>query len=126
MLEAFGRFVRAPRGLLGDVDEAQREQLAALTRTIVESPALLAREQQVFAGYTRSLAELIAEESGGGPVEPWVVANALIGVHRALIDFARGRILAGARHPALADDVRAEADRALELLSRGLAGYGRE
>jgi AcrR family transcriptional regulator len=117
VLEAFGRFVRAPRGMLGDdVDEEMREQLAALTRTIAESPALLAREQQVFEGYTRSLAEVIPGEG----IEPWVVANALMGVHRALVGYARRRILEGARHPQLADEIRAEADRALALLERGL------
>jgi hypothetical protein len=56
----------------------------------------------------------------GDGIEPWVTANALMGVHRALVDFARQRILAGARHPALADEVRSEADRALALLKRGL------
>ena len=116
VLEAFGRFVRAPRGMLGEVDEEAREELAALTRTIVESPALLAREQQIFDGYTRSLAEVI----DGDGIEPWVTANALMGVHRALVAFARKRILAGARHPELADEVRSEADRALALLERGL------
>jgi AcrR family transcriptional regulator len=123
VLAAFGRFVRAPRGLLGNVDEDAREQLAALTRTIVSSPALLAREQQIFAGYTRSLAELIEEEEGAGEVEAWVAANALMGVHRALVDFSRSRVLAGVRQPALADEVRAEAERALGLLERGLGGY---
>ncbi len=117
VLEAFGRFVRAPRGMLGDdVDEETREQLAALTRTIASSPALLARERQIFEGYTRSLAELVPGEG----IEPWVTANALMGVHRALVDFARRRVLEGARHPELADEIRAEADRALALLERGL------
>jgi AcrR family transcriptional regulator len=123
VLAAFGRFVRAPRGLLGNVDEDARAQLAALTRTIVSSPALLAREQQIFAGYTRSLAELIADEEGAGEVEAWVAANALMGVHRVLVDFSRSRVLAGVRQPALADEVRAEAERALGLLERGLGGY---
>ena len=117
VLDAFGRFVRAPRGMLGDdVDEETREQLAALTRTIATSPALLARERQIFEGYTRSLAEVIPGEGIG----PWVIANALMGVHRALVDFARRRILEGARHPGLAGEIRAEADRALALLERGL------
>ncbi|MET0769435.1 MAG: TetR/AcrR family transcriptional regulator [Solirubrobacteraceae bacterium] len=116
VLDAFGRFVRAPRGMLGEVDEETREQLAALTRTIAASPALLARERQIFEGYTRSLAELIPGEG----IEPWVTANALMGVHRALVDFARRRVLEGARHPELADEIRVEADRALALLERGL------
>ena len=46
VLAAFGRFVRAPRGMLGDYDAAAQERLAALTRMIVASPSLLAREQQ--------------------------------------------------------------------------------
>jgi AcrR family transcriptional regulator len=117
VLDAFGRFVRAPRGMLGDdVDEETREQLAALTRTIAGSPALLARERQIFEGYTRSLADIIPGEG----IEPWVTANALMGVHRALVDYARGRILEGADHAQLADEIRAEADRALALLERGL------
>ncbi len=116
VLDAFGRFVRAPRGMLGEVDEETREQLAALTRTIAASPALLARERQIFEGYTRSLAELIPGEG----IEPWVTASALMGVHRALVDFARRRVLEGARHPELADEIRVEADRALALLERGL------
>ncbi len=125
VLGAFGRFVRAPRGMLGKYDAEARERLAALTRMITESPALLAREQQVFAGYTASLAALIAEERGADAddVEPWVAANAMMGVHRALVQFARRRILEGGRHPRLAREILAQADQALALLDRGLGGY---
>ena len=125
VLAAFGRFVRQPRGMLGQFDPETRERLAALTRMIVASPALLAREQQIFEGYTASLAALIGEETDAGPgdVEPWVAANAMMGVHRRLIDYTRGRIVAGARHPELAADVLAQADRGLALLERGLGGY---
>jgi AcrR family transcriptional regulator len=124
VLEAFGRFVRAPRGMLASHDEATRERLAALTRMISSSPALLAREQQIFAGYTDSLAVLIAVETGSDGVEPWVAANAMMGVHRALVDYARRRIIAGDRSPRLTRDVRAEADRALARLAEGLGDYG--
>ena len=37
---------------------------------ITESPALLAREQQIFAGYTASLAALLAEETGADAGRP--------------------------------------------------------
>jgi AcrR family transcriptional regulator len=121
-LAAFGRFVRAPRGMLGDYDPEARERLAALTRMIVASPSLLAREQQIFAGYTVALAALLAE--GEDDVTARVAANAMMGVHRALVDFTRGRIVTGARHPELADEVRAQADAALALLERGLGDYG--
>jgi AcrR family transcriptional regulator len=122
---AFRRFVLEQRGLLGESDPEARERLAALTRTITESPALLAREQQIFAGYTASLARLIADEQGARPddTRPWVAANAMMGVHRALVVFARRRVVEGARHPRLAREVRAEAERAFELLERGLGGY---
>jgi AcrR family transcriptional regulator len=125
VLSAFGRFVRQPRGMLGKYDEETRERLAALTRTIVESPALLAREQQVFAGYTDSLAALIADEARAKPSDarPWIAANAMMGVHRSLVTFARRRIAEGARHPRLSRDVLAEADRGLALLEQGLGDY---
>jgi len=125
VLDAFGRFVRLPRGMLGQYDRKAREQLAALTRMIVASPSLIAREQQIFEGYTASLAALIADETGAGPddVEPWVAANAMMGVHRRLIDYTRGRIVAGARHPELAADVLDQAERGLALLAEGLGAY---
>jgi AcrR family transcriptional regulator len=124
VLDAFGRFVRAPRGMLASHDEETRERLAALTRMIASSPALLAREQQIFAGYTDSLAALLAVETDSGGIEPWVVANAMMGVHRALVTFARERIVAGAGAPALAREIRAEADRALSRLAAGFGDYG--
>ena len=125
VLDAFSRFVRRPRGMLGEYDPETQERLAALTRMIVESPSLLRREQQIFEGYAASLAALLAEETGAAPddVEAWVAATALMGVHRRLVDFARARIVAGARHPAIADAIRDQAERALALLENGLGGY---
>ncbi len=125
VLAAFKRFVLAPRGLLGKHSPEARERLAALTRMITESPSLLAREEQIFAGYTASLAALIAGERGAdaGDVEPWAAANALMGVHRALVHYTRRRVVEGARHPRLAGEVRAQAEQALALLDQGLGGY---
>ena len=124
-LAAFGRFLLAQRGLLGQADPEARERLAALTRMIIESPALLAREQQIFAGYTRSLAALLAGEAGAGDhdLEPWVAASAMIGAHRALVDYTRARIVAGTPHTRLARDVRARGERAIALLEGGLGDY---
>jgi AcrR family transcriptional regulator len=125
VLAAFARFVLVQRGLLAEPDPEARERLAALTRMIAGSPALLAREQQVYARYTASLAALIAQETGAvaDAMEPWVAANALMGVHRGLVDYARRRIIAGARNPRLAREVRAQGERALALLERGLGDY---
>jgi AcrR family transcriptional regulator len=124
VLDAFGRFVRAPRGLLASPDAEARERLAALSRMIASSPALLARERQIFDGYTDSLAALIAVETGASGIEPWVVANALMGVHRGLVSFARERIVAGAEASQLAREVQEAAERALVRLSEGLAAFG--
>jgi len=125
VLVAFGRFVRRPRGLFDPrLDAEACERLAGLARMITQSPALLAREQSIFAAYTASLAEFLAEESGASSddTRPWIAANAMIGVHRALLDYARRRIGEGARPPRLTRDLLAQADAALTLLETGLGG----
>jgi AcrR family transcriptional regulator len=123
ILTAFAHFVLVPRGLLESTDQGARQALAAVTRMIIGSPALRAREQQVLERCTHSLAELIAEETGAVPsdVRPWVIANALIGVHRALLDYVRREVLAGRDHRLIARGVRTEGKRAVALLEKGLA-----
>jgi AcrR family transcriptional regulator len=124
-LAAFRRFLLSQRGLLGEHDPAAREQLTSFTRMIVESPALRAREAQILFGYTTSLAALLAEESGAaaGDIRPAVAANAMMGVHRALIEHVRARILAGELGPELGAAARAEAERALDLVASGLGEF---
>jgi AcrR family transcriptional regulator len=124
ILDAFGRFVMRRRGLLAADDPEAIERLAGITRMIVSSPALLAREREIFDRYTASLADVIGSERGGRPgdVEPWVVANALMGLHRALVDYTRRRVVAGARNPGLSRAVHAQARRALATLDAGLGG----
>jgi AcrR family transcriptional regulator len=126
VLAAFGRFLRVPRGLLASEDPDVVEQLAAIVRVIAESPALLAREQQIYARYTGSLAAVLAEETAArtDDVRPWIVADTLIGVHQALVDYTRRQILAGTRNPELLRRVRRQTRRALELLAKGLGDYG--
>src|SRR5258707_543935 len=46
VLAAFARFVLTPRGLLAARDPQAIDRLAATTRVIEESPALLARERK--------------------------------------------------------------------------------
>jgi AcrR family transcriptional regulator len=126
-IEAFQAFLLGQGGLLVQDDPAAREQLVAFTRMISDSPALQARERQILAGYTDALAGLLARETGAEPddIRPRVAAGAMIGVHRALIDYSRARILDGELGPSLQRDVRAQAGRAFELLERRLADYGR-
>jgi AcrR family transcriptional regulator len=124
-LAAFSRFVLAQRGLIVEKDPERREELLALSRVIATSPALVEREQQIFGRFTESLANLLAEETGAQPgdIAPRVAANAMMGVHRALVDFARRRILEGGKPPGLAREVRAQGEAALALLQDGLGDY---
>ena len=130
VLRAFSRFLLAPRGVFarleGDDSVAARAGLRTMPRVVLESPALLARERQVFDRYTESLAALLAEEGGAAAedVEPWVAASALFGVHRALIDHVRRRTLAADDDPSrLARDLRTRGKRAFQLLEDGLGDY---
>lgn len=126
VITAFKNFILEPRGLLATTDEAKAEELLALTRMITASPALLAREQQILARYTDALANLIADETGAGVGDPrpYVVANALIGVHRSLIAYVRQRLEAGTpNRRRLGRDMRERGERALALLAEGLGDY---
>ena len=129
VLTAFREFLLERRGVFamrtpGGDDEATK-QLHTVTRVITESPLLLARERQVFAHYAEALASLIAKETGARPndVVPHAVANTLIGIHRALIDYVRRRALEGARASQVAREVRAQAKRACAQLEHGLGDY---
>jgi AcrR family transcriptional regulator len=125
VIAAFGDFVLEPRGFLVADDEVARE-LIAVTRMIAASPALLAREQQIFARYTDTLAQLIADETGAkaGDLGPHVVANALIGIHRALIAYVREQLESDATdRRQLARRVRQRGQKALALLAGGLGEY---
>jgi AcrR family transcriptional regulator len=126
VIAAFGEFILEPRGLLAANDDTAARQLIAVTRMIAASPALRAREQQILARYTDTLAQLIADETGAraGDLRPHVVANALIGVHRALITYVREQLEAGTTdRRRLARQVRQRGQNALALLTDGLGNY---
>ena len=122
---AFRTFIMRQRGVFDLRDEEATEQLRTITRVITGSPPLLAREREVMARYTDALAALLAEETGAGAgsVEPRMVAAALIGIHRSLIDYVRRRTLEGADAPEIGREVRREAKRAFARLERGVAHY---
>lgn len=126
VLSAFRRFVLQLGGLLASSDVEATERLAQVSRIITDSPTLLARENQIIAHYTRSLATLLAEETDASPndLQPWVAATALMGVHRALLDLVRKSVVANPRRsPRLARVVREQGEAALALLDQGLGDY---
>jgi AcrR family transcriptional regulator len=124
VLGAFGRFLVPLDGLLADTGATA--ELQELTRLIVESPALLGYEDQVYARFTRELAEELAAETDAGPgdIEASVVAHALIGLHRSLVAYARTGTMAGLSNASVARGVRAQARQAVALLETGLGTYG--
>jgi len=124
LLDAFRGYLLGQRGLLGTSDPQASAALRSISRVIADSPALQARERQVYDDATRALAEVIADAHGSrsGDIRPWVLANALTGVHRALVHQVRGDILAGTDARTVRLRARRQADRALALLEQGLAG----
>jgi AcrR family transcriptional regulator len=128
-LAAFRGFLLEPRGVFamdapgGDAEATRR--LRTVTRVITDSPALLARERQVFDHYNDALATLLAEETGSSAddVQPHAVAGALLAVHRALIDYSRRRALAGARASQISRELRAQGRKAFARLEEGLGDY---
>ncbi len=122
IVQAFGRFVLMPRGLLASDDPGATEDMRAVARLFTGSPALLARQREILEGYTSTLATLIARERGMAPndVEPWVAANALIGVHRALIGYTHHQAIAGVENRRIARNLRTHGKQALALLEHGL------
>jgi AcrR family transcriptional regulator len=123
---AFAAFVGEPGGLLGAGDKNSAMRLREISQIITDSPALLAREQQILARYTASLTDLIANETQAGADDPRpaVTAAALIGVHRTLIDHVRRHLLAG-KHDlaALARNTRRVAKKAFAHLEHELGTY---
>jgi AcrR family transcriptional regulator len=125
-LAAFARFILQPRGFLAERDDARAADLMNMTRLVARTPDLLAREQQVFATYTESLAAVLSEETGATvkDVRPHVAATAMIGVHRSLITFVRHRLLAGETdRKRLARETMAVGRAAFAMLADGFDGY---
>jgi len=128
VLDAFRHALLAESGLLGQLESGDPDALTRLrtvNRIVAASPALLAREQQVMSRAASDLAARLAAETGASAADlrPQVAANALIGVHRALIDYVRRRVLADDTPASLAAEVRERTTESFALLGHGLGGY---
>ena len=122
IVEAFGRFVLRPRGFLGSDDPEATDGMRRVARVMTGSPALQARERQILDRYTSTMAALIGEERGmsAGDPEPWVMANSLIGVHRALVSYTHRQALEGVPNRRIARNVLRHGKRALAILEQGI------
>jgi AcrR family transcriptional regulator len=130
-LAAFRGFLLDSGGLLAQLeagDPEALERLRTVNRLIAASPALLAREQRAIATSTDALAAQLAAETGApaGDVRPQVAANALMGVHRALIEHVRHRVLSDEDPTGLPAEVRTLGEQAFTQLEHGLADYAAE
>ena len=100
------------------------EGFAGFARLIEASPALRAKELEVMARFTGTLADTLQEELGCSDLDARVAASLLVGVHWQFFVIARQRALAGRHGPAAARRLRADLERAYELLERGLGDLG--
>jgi AcrR family transcriptional regulator len=125
---AFRRALLANGGLLAQAeagDPQALDRLRTVNQVITASPALLAREQQALNRAEITLADLLAADIGApqGDLCPRVAANALIGVHRALLDYVRHRVQSDEVPADLAAEVRKLTTEGVELLAKGLRDY---
>ena len=122
---AAGNFVVAAVSQLGS--PAAAEGVAEMTRVIRGSRTLQGREREILGTLTDTLAEQITLETraAAGELEPWLAANAVLGLYSALLELARDRVLGGASGPQLVAELRTRGQRGLALLQFGLAGYAK-
>lgn len=118
MIDAFREFVLQPSGLLGKRTKEENGALEASARIIHGSSALLAREREVYDDFTRALAEVIRKETNAKPDDatPWAVANALLGVHRALVEYVRRQALERGVTRLLPTKLRTQAEEAFQAI----------
>jgi AcrR family transcriptional regulator len=121
-LQAFREFVLRPQGLLSSGGPDAVERIATAARIVADSPSLQAREHQLMDRATHRLAELLADGKQTSDIRPYVLANALIGVHRAMIHLVQQQASAGRSARAIAAKAVAEGRRALVLLEYGCTG----
>lgn len=125
VMDAFREIVIDGPRQLASRGDTQGAALGA--RLISNSTSLRKRELEIVADYTRALAEMLADELEitDLDISPYVVANALMGVHRALVHLVRQLATDGVSAVDIASRVAEEAEHGFTALSDGLAEYGR-
>jgi AcrR family transcriptional regulator len=112
-IAAFRRFTIA--NVVHAADPGAVDLITTAARVVDDSPALQAREREIVAATTDSLAELLQAE-GMNHLQAWTVANALIGVQRAIVTEVRTEVLAGRHGPRLVARIQQESDKLLAKL----------
>jgi len=117
-LKAFRR--RVLEGAANLETKGRAEGILRAEKAIAASPSLRAREREIVEDYTRRLAAVLGGENDA---EALAVAAAMMAVHRSLVSYIRGQVMAGRRGTALAEEFRTQARRAFARLERGLGDY---
>ncbi|MER6951492.1 TetR/AcrR family transcriptional regulator [Nonomuraea sp. NPDC000554] len=94
-------------------------------KMVGESPSLVARMREMHGEREQALAEALAEEVDSDPddLAPHVVAALILNTTRVMTAYAVRRKLAGESWDEIAPDIRAQAERAFDLLESGIGGY---
>ncbi|WP_327582660.1 TetR/AcrR family transcriptional regulator [Nonomuraea sp. NBC_00507] len=97
-------------------------------RIVGASPALIARMRQIHEEREEGLARLLADQIDAAPddLTPRLVAAHLLNTTRILSGSAVDRMRAGEEWESIEPDLRAQAEKAFDLLESGLGDYGRE
>ncbi len=113
---------------VGECTRLCSPSFAAFARIIEESTALQAKELEVMAHFAHVLADAIQSELGVDERDSRIAAGLLVSVHRQVFRSARKQALTGKHGPTAVRRLRADLERAYELLEHGLGdleGAGR-
>ena len=119
-------FIHALRRLqLKECSRLCSPSFATFARIIEESAALQAKELEVMARFAQVVADTIQSELGVDERDARIASGLLVSVHRQLFRGARKQALAGKHGPAAVRRLRADLDRAYDLLEHGLGDLER-
>ncbi|MBE3009995.1 TetR/AcrR family transcriptional regulator [Microbispora sp. NEAU-D428] len=109
----------------GDWRYGMSEGLDLFTQRVRESLALQSRVRMLEVNREERLARTLAEETDADPddLTPWLVAAQICATVRALTRHFAMRQMAGEDAALIRADVREHAERAFDLLERGIGGY---
>jgi AcrR family transcriptional regulator len=119
-------FRAATMAFIDQVQTGSVEDIVAVPRLVAGSKSLRDRLFLAWEQEAALLTPVVGEATGhvGDELVPAVVARTLAWTHRVVLRTALRRLLAGDDQVAVATDLRTEANRAYDLLERGLAEYG--
>jgi AcrR family transcriptional regulator len=117
-------FRRIPEAVLDRLAGYDGVPLVGMATMITASPALQRRAREMMVANAQALSEVIGEALDVPADSPraWSIAGALLGVQLGMFRFVVDELRAGGERDAVLDAARADVERALDVLARGLGG----